>query len=130
MSTKTKKVKATGDCYEAAIKAVWDIPEDEQWRYRVVHGYPTGQGKIAGVEHSHAWVERTDDVPPEAAEYGFGPECFTSCIDKSNGKDIEVPRGLYYGIGNIDPARCLYYEVREACRMVIEYGHWGRWEEA
>jgi hypothetical protein len=123
------KVKATGDCYDAALKyAAYEVPEEDRHRYRVVHGYPTGQGKIEGIVHGHAWVERSE---PMELGPGLGQwkDDIVYVIDKSNGKDIEWPKGLYYVIGRIDPARCQYYEVSEALALAVKHGHWGPWEQ-
>ena len=58
------------------------------------------------------------------------PESWITVIDKSNGKDIEMPRSFYYGIGRIDPAECRYYEVAEACRLAVVHGHYGAWPDS
>jgi hypothetical protein len=131
MSKKSKKA-ATGDCYDTALKyAAWEVPAGDRDRYRVVHGHPIGQGEIAGLKHGHAWVERTDPVPDDLPEVFLrgAADLFTVVIDKSNGKDLEVPRSLYYGLGSIDRNECRYYEVAEAMRLAVRHGHWGPWED-
>jgi hypothetical protein len=131
--------EATGDCYEAALKfASWEIPESERHRYRVVHGHPIGQGAIAGLKHGHAWVERTDDVPdfskvPDEVRDHFTkmyeqfPEMAVTVIDKSNGKDLELSKSVYYGLGNIDRDECAVYEVHEAMKLAVKHKTWGPW---
>ena len=136
-----RRPKADGNCYEAALVfAAYSVPDDERDRYRVVHGFPIGQGPIEGLKHGHAWVERTDDmpnlssVPAEMAAhftemYERNPELLITVIDKSNGKDLEMSRTVYYGFGNIDRSECTYYKVDEAMRLAVRYGHWGPWGE-
>lgn len=117
----------TGDCFQQALYyAAFELPRAEWPNYRVVHGYPTGQGPIAGIVHVHAWVERMGEPPPGLPP-GFGPEVFIICIDRSNGKDLELPRVAYYAFGKIDPEQCHYYEVAEASRLACETGHFGPW---
>ena len=96
-----------GDCYEAAANLVLSNPE-----YTLVHGIVTGQGKLQGMKYGHAWVEHGDDV-----------------IDKSNGRDLEFPRAVYYHLGNIDPNHQHRYSSDDVREMIIQHEHWGPWEE-
>jgi hypothetical protein len=123
-------VTGAGDCYERAIHEALDIPAADRDHWRVVHGWPTGQGPIAGIKHGHAWLERTDPVPDDLPPNfrNVGAEFWITCVDRSNGKDVEWPRALFYGIGNIDPAECRYYEIVEAFEVMSEYHHYGPWD--
>lgn len=118
--------RATGDCFQAACQTVMNLRDDDA--YRVVHGWPIGQGDIAGRRHAHAWVERTDPRPPGTPPT-FGDEFFIACIDRFNGKDIELPRAWYYGVGHIRPEECRYYTVTEALALAVHHGHWGPWHD-
>lgn len=96
-----------GDCYEVAANLVLENPE-----YTLVHGIVTGQGDLRGVRYGHAWVEYEGNV-----------------IDKSNGRELEFPKEVYYAIGNIDPNDQYQYNAKEI-RKIIQYEkHWGPWEE-
>ena len=122
---------ATGNCYESAIIEALLIPEAERDQYRLVHGSPMGQGKIAGVRHGHAWLERFDPVPDDLPKNweNVSPEFFVTCLDKSNGKDVEWPRPLYYGIGHIEADECIYFTIEQAFRMCSDYNHYGPWND-
>ena len=127
-----KRKRKGGDCYEAALHfAAWTVPVDERDAYRVVHGYPTVQGPIEGIVHGHAWVERTDPLPDDLPEIfaDSAASLFTTVIDKSNGKDLEMPVALYYGYGSIYREECHYYTVEEAVRLALESGHYGPWHD-
>ena len=95
-----------GDCYESAANIVLD-----ERHYTLVHGVVTGQGPLAGVRFGHAWVEHEGNV-----------------IDKSNGRELEFPRELYYAIGNVDPSEQHRYTYKEIREMIQEHGTWGPWE--
>ena len=75
----------------------------------LVHGIVTGQGKINGLRYIHAWVEDGDTV-----------------IDKSDGRDIEMPRFLYYALGNI--GRTFSYTPQKAKTGMLKYQHYGPWD--
>ena len=121
---------ATGDCFEAAIWTAYQIPDDERDQWRVCHGWPTGQGPIEGVVHAHAWLERTDPVPEGLPEQfaANAAEFFTTVIDKSNGKDLEVSRTFYYSVGRIRPDQVHRYEIAQAFAYAVTEGHYGPWE--
>lgn len=98
-----------GDCAEVATKIVVDSRDKA---YVLCHGYPTGQGPIAGVKHFHAWVEDGDIV-----------------IDRSNGKDITFPRDLYYAIGHINPDEVVRWTRDAAIDLILGTMHYGPWNE-
>lgn len=113
-----------GDCYQAALMYAQSLSSEEHATHRVCHGEPLGQGPIEGVRHGHAWVERSQVVrfPDVDVE-----QIIVTCIDKSNGKDIEVPAELYYRLGDIDPVEVKRYEVEAATRFAWKFGHYGPW---
>jgi hypothetical protein len=105
-------VAATGDCYEAAGKYMMDhalFPGGED-HLILVHGEVTGQGDIMGLKYGHAWVEDGEMV-----------------IDVSNGRDIRMPKPLYYALGGIGD-NLHKYTVEEFRRKVSKHKHWGPWD--
>lgn len=117
------RTQAKGDCYEAAgtymtmshmYSNVPGIDIDETFPYVLVHGEVMGQGELAGVPFGHAWViNRKHDT----------------VIDKSNGRNIEMPRAVYYALGQIDRIGNLHvYTFNEMREKVLKYKHWGPWD--
>lgn len=107
----------TGDCYEAAAKYIMDKVlafwvENPQHQLRLVHGEVRGQGPLEGQRLGHAWVEDGDTV-----------------IDVSNGRDLRMPKELYYAIGNIDDIGNTHvYTPEEARRKILQSKTWGPWD--
>jgi hypothetical protein len=103
-----------GDCYEANGKYFMDkalFPGTDK-SLRLVHGEVTGQGPLSGVNYGHAWVEDGNTV-----------------IDVSNGKNVRMPKDLYYALGGIDRNDNLHkYTAREFQRKISDYEHWGPWD--
>jgi hypothetical protein len=99
-----------GDCYEVAGRYVMDNGMFGRGSDLVlVHGEVTGQGRISGVKYGHAWVEQGDMV-----------------IDRSNGRDLRIPKNLYYALGNI--SRTIKYTPEEMRKKAAEFKHWGPWD--
>ena len=96
-----------GDCYENAAELVLANKE-----YTLVHGVVTGQGGLEGMQYGHAWVEYDGDV-----------------IDNANGRNLRFPAAVYYHLGKIDPAQQHKYNSAEIREMLMQYEHWGPWEE-
>jgi hypothetical protein len=101
-----------GDCYQVAGRYVMDhgLMGDDQNVF-LVHGIVVGQGPISGLEYGHAWVEEGDE-----------------CIDLSQGRNIRMPKVLYYALGNIDPSKQFRYSPEEMRRKILDVGHWGPWD--
>lgn len=103
-----------GDCYEANGKYFMDkalFPGNNK-TLRLVHGEVTGQGSLEGVNYGHAWVEDGNTV-----------------IDVSNGKNLRMPKAVYYALGGIDQNDNLHkYSPREFQRKVTGHEHWGPWD--
>lgn len=76
-----------------------------------MHGIVTGQGPINGIEYGHAWVEDGDTVH-----------------DYSRGRDIQMPKMLYYAFGNIDESKQFRYTPEEMRKKILDTGHWGPWD--
>lgn len=101
-----------GDCYEVSGKYVMDHAlMGNNPNLFLVHGIVVGQGPIEGVEYGHAWVEDNDE-----------------CIDLSQGRDIRMPKAIYYALGNIDPSKQYRYSPEEMRRKILDSGHWGPWD--
>jgi hypothetical protein len=102
-----------GDCYEAAGRYVMDnalFPGDNP-NLILVHGEVTGQGPIAGVKFGHAWVEDGDLVR-----------------DYSRDRKVEMPKIVYYALGNIEESKVFKYTPEEMRRKILDYEHWGPWD--
>ena len=141
-----------GDCYSSAVDTARTLaktlpPEDVEG-IRIVHGIVTGTGgDVTGVQYDHAWVE-VDRSMKEAEQLiekiqGVSNESiiqmqslidglrstghFNTVYDYSNGREIELPASMYYGIGNIDPSDNQKYTINEAEEMMRHYEHYGPW---
>ena len=117
MPRKRKKpVDARGDCYEAAFKFIMDecnfTPENSK-RYILVHAEVMGQGEIEGTTFGHAFVVKDRAL----------------VIDRSNGRNLEMPAFLYYAIGQIqDIGNEHQYTWEEARKKALEIGTYGPWD--
>ena len=100
-----------GDCYEAAGRYMLNTGQDNN-NLTLVHGEVEGQGSLDGVQFGHAWIEDGDNV-----------------IDVSNGKQIKVPKIVYYQLGNISKINNLHkYNWSEAMKKMMKVKHWGPWD--
>ncbi len=101
-----------GDCYYIAGKIILDNVFNEKIDNPIlVHGEVTGQGSIAGIQYSHAWIEDGDTV-----------------IDRSNNRDIKLPAVFYYALGNINKRKTCRYTEKEAREKMLEFKHYGPWD--
>ena len=119
-ATKPKKT-ATGDCYEAAAKYILSIGNSMYGgtpgaasSLRVVHAEVAGQGPLEGTTFGHGFVvDMATDV----------------VIDKSNGRDLQLPRMLYYAIGGIEEIGNYHvYTYDETVAKMLQSGHYGPWD--
>ena len=104
---------ANGDCYEANGRHVMNMmmaPDTKKWK--LCHG--VGILQTDGKPFGHAWIE-----------YGGN-----KCIDKSNGNDINIPKNLYYEIGNfpVKGYKIYKYSHKEAGLKMVRNKHWGPWD--
>ncbi len=107
--------KPLGDCYEAAFKFIMDeclfTPANES-RYILVHAEVMGQGPLEGKTFGHAFVVKDRAV----------------VVDRSNGRNIEMPAFLYYAIGQISDIgnehQYTWAEAREKAAKFETYGPW------
>jgi len=112
-----RKRPATGDCYEAAgryilERSVLAHSGSEDMGLRLVHGEVAGQGPLEGTTFGHAWVLDGDTV-----------------IDRSNGRDIRMPKAIYYALGAIDQIdNVRVYTPDQARERMLRYEHFGPWD--
>ena len=104
---------ANGDCYEANGRHVMNMmmaPDTKKWK--LCHG--VGILQTDGKPFGHAWIE-----------YGGN-----KCIDKSNGNDINIPKKLYYEIGNfpVKGYKIYKYSHEETGLKMVRNKHWGPWD--
>jgi hypothetical protein len=105
-------MRSGGDCYEASGKYIMDKCMFGDCHLRLVHGEVAGQGALEGITYGHAWVLNGDMV-----------------IDRSNGRDLQMPRTLYYALGQIGHIGNVYeYTWDEARQKILQFEHWGPWE--
>ena len=104
----------TGNCFSVAASGVVAIPTPEGFTLELIHGNPTGSGRIEGIEFAHAWIELSD-------------ESGMMVIDFSNGRDAIAPAPLYYRHGKI--TETVRYGREEAIREMVKSGHYGPWDE-
>jgi len=108
-----------GDCYAAAGKYMLEANTQNLHgddTVHLVHGVVSGQGPLSGQRFGHAWVEVEIDG-------------MWRVIDKSNGRDILLPREFYYDLGNIDSKKQHRYETMQAFAFMQDTGHFGPWED-
>jgi hypothetical protein len=111
LSSKTaaQRRRRNGDCYEAAGRYIMDNFDSQ---LQLVHGEVSGQGAMEGTTFGHAWVLDGDTV-----------------IDKSNGRDLRIPKVVYYALGGIDRIDNLHVYTREqALDRMLKLKHFGPWD--
>ena len=99
-----------GNCYEAAMKQMWDYYRKGIKEVKLVHGVVTGQGELDGIQFSHAWIEVNGIV-----------------LDMSNGREVVMPKNLYYKLGKIKITR--EYDYEDMLKMIDKYGTYGPWDK-
>lgn len=121
--SKIPKKNNGGDCYYVAgsiamneklpkeVKA-FNLMEFQGTPY-VVHAEVSGQGAISGLRYGHAWIE--DDL---------------FVYDFSNGREITLPKQLYYQWGDVKLKAPKYYKYtfKQAIDKMLETGHYGSWD--
>jgi len=109
----TRKKQKLGDCYEVAGKFMMSQNPSNS-RYLLIHAEVAGQGAIAGVTYGHGFVLDTEnDV----------------VIDKSNGRNLEMPAAIYYYVGKISQLNNVHeYTYRQMTEKMLEHENWGPWD--
>ncbi len=102
-----------GDCYQAAIRAMWDLECDGTAGVaELVHGTVTGEeGDVIGERYGHAWIEIGEVV-----------------IDRSNGRELAVIREEYYRRGEVVAEECRRYNLKELSEEMLRTDHYGPWD--
>ena len=104
--------KKLGDCFKVAFHNL------REHGYRLVHAIVTGQGKIAGIQYSHAFNITEVEIAPGIK--------IDMVVDKSNGLDVQLPVGAYFRLGNITLYR--EYSQTQAYEKVVDTGTYGPWD--
>ena len=118
-----------GDCYEVHGRFMLDN-YDEADEYILVHAEVMGQGRLSGMSYGHCFLihKATDTVH-----------------DRSNGRNIKMPRVIYYHLGKIDQSeywdddlpftgrvsrtpKIYEYTRKEVMEWMSETGTFGPWE--
>jgi len=111
-------IKDKGNCYQAAadfaIGKFFAPHIDFIGKPYIVHAEVKGQGKLEGIRYGHAWVEDDENV-----------------YDHSNGREIKLPKQIYYLLGDIktdDPKKYRKYTFAEARKKMLDTGIYGSWD--
>jgi hypothetical protein len=118
-TSKKKGIEARGDCYYIAGQFAMDnIFTPKKIEYigtpYLVHGEVQGQGAVSHIRYGHAWIEDDENV-----------------YDFSNGRELVIPKVIYYAIGDInpdEPTKYKKYTFAEARRKMVDTGHYGCWD--
>jgi len=114
-----ERMTGDGDCFEAAVRVMFEeLTPEERSRAVICHGVPLGQGEIEGIRFDHAWVEVADEQFPDAV----------TVLDYSNGREIQIPREVYYAIGKIKSDDVKRFTMQEATEQMNEKGFYGPWD--
>jgi GNAT superfamily N-acetyltransferase len=114
-----KKIEGKGDCYYIAGQFAMDnifTPKNIDYigTPYLVHAEVQGQGGISHIRYGHAWIEDDENV-----------------YDFSNGRELVIPKILYYTIGDINtdnPSKYRKYTFAEARRKMLDTGVYGCWD--
>jgi antirestriction protein ArdC/uncharacterized protein YjbI with pentapeptide repeats/predicted ABC-type ATPase len=142
-----------GDCYSAAFNLLENLTErfgkQEGTEVRMVHGIPLGTGgEAAGIRYGHAWVEvdmtpgeilrlneklRVAKTESEKARIEANIRQLrlmgdVTVYDYSNGGRHEIPKFLYYAMGNIDESEVRRYSLDESRKYALNNKHYGPWK--
>jgi GNAT superfamily N-acetyltransferase len=129
----------TGDCHLAAWQTLeemvaGELGEDAE-NIRLVQGVPYGTGGDAeGRRFDHSWVEYdvpAPELPPEIAQQyeraGLEFPAPTMVLDRSQGRNIQLPKEIYYHAGTMTEDDVRRYTYEEAHEMLDSEGHLGPW---
>lgn len=112
-----------GDCFVVAVHTARELAAGGVEGVYIVHGIPLGQaGDAEGLRYWHAWVEVDREVTFPNVDHTFS---FLDVIDRSNGNEVEVPKALYYKVGNIQET--WRFTLEEAHDEMLKREHYGPW---
>jgi hypothetical protein len=104
-----------GDCYvKAGGFCLLPNSYDFIGEPYLVHAEVRGQGKIEGLRYGHAWVEDDENV-----------------YDFSNGREIIMPKQIYYYFGDVkteNPNKYRRYTFPEARDKMLKTSNYGSWD--
>ena len=106
--------KATGDCFIVHGRFMTNpINVKDSGKFILVHAEVSGQGPLTGLRYCHCWLEKDGVV-----------------YDWTNGREIQMPKELYYFLGEVVQIEGKYakYTNLEVCKQVLTHNHWGPWE--
>lgn len=107
-----------GDCYIVAGRFAMNNVDSiggnsfEGTPY-LVHAQVHGQGALQGIPYGHAFIEDDEWI-----------------YDFSNGRELIIPKDIYYLIGKIQTTKPRHYKYtfEEAKRKMVETGTYGSWD--
>jgi len=126
MAARKRKNPKLGDCYEAAGKYILGLSRLYMDGSKVggeaadasglvlIHAEVAGQGPMEGTTFGHGFVldTETDHI-----------------IDRSNGRNLQLPKVVYFAIGGIeDIGNYFEYSPEEMMDNLIKFKHWGPWD--
>ena len=103
-----------GDCYKAAGDFCMAAPVEFVGEPYLVHAEVRGQGRAEGIRFGHAWVEDDENV-----------------YDFSNGRQIIMPKVVYYALGDVqtqNPKKYQKYTFLEARAKMLKTKNYGSWD--
>lgn len=105
---KAARLPKGGDCYQKNGSVfLWELDNPNAL---LVHGEVMGQGPLEGIKFGHCWIEAGSVV-----------------FDRSNGREIAVPKDLYYAIGQIG-GNVHKYTLEQVREKVTKTKKWGPWD--
>lgn len=131
--------RTDGDCFLVAAHLATGFQEDLELQdgdeVYVVHGLPVGRGDLNGGRRFwHAWIEVTrrvviPDVPEAADMRRLLGESYelTFVVDRSQGRNVTMPREVYYGMGQLNDGYVWRYTPEEAIELLAVTQHYGPW---
>ena len=138
-----------GNCFDSAANLLTQLVADNPERsgdFKLVHGAPLGTGGEArDIRFHHAWVEETvrktdDEIETiinnypknmrEQVRRQLGSLLSEQVLvhDNSNGREVFMPREVYYSIGNIDGDLVQKYSLEEMSKKQRENKHYGPYD--
>ena len=128
LADEDEMLNAEGNCFIVAADTLGEhMQDDNEWF--IVHALV--QHPDTKKYHWHAWNEYEANLKvPYTNQEGaieIMPVTVTTVIDRSNGREVDMPAALYYAIGRITAAR--RYNAQEAGEAMFVQQHYGPWHE-